>query len=254
MRYAIVVSLMLLLVGGAYAAEQSGPNTISLQVNDVDIGEALAGLSQQAQVSILGDSTVKGKVTCNLKNLPLEQALDTLCKMNKLVWLKAYASVPAGGSPSASSLFKLFDALKELGGSALICEDPTTQSRTIFVPSAEPASVDASAVVSGLKLKAVYLVRAEPDPAAKEAEKAAQQRPSAPALLTPPADVTAAAQNVWNYFGQMPMDQQFQVMHELRHMMFQNLTPEQMQNMRNMFGDGRQRGDDRRHEDSPRPQ
>jgi len=250
MRYAIVVSLMLLLVGGAYAAEQSGPNTVSLQVNDVDIGEALAALSQQAQVSILGDSTVKGKVTCNLNNVSLEQALDTLCKMNKLVWLKAYAD----GSPSASSLFKLFDALKELGGSALICEDPTTQCRTIFVPSAEPASVDASAVVSGLKLKAVYLVRAEPDAAAKEAEKAAQQGPTPPALLTPPADVQAAAQNVWNYFGQMPMEQQFQVMRELRQMMYQNLTPEQMQNMRSMFGDRRPRGDDRRRDDRPRPQ
>ena len=109
MRCLTIVSLLLLVVGSCWAADQGQTGTISLQLNDVDITQALTTLSQQANVTVLGDTTVKGKVTCSLSGLTTEQALDTICKMNKLEWYKTYAG--AGTELSASKLFKLLDAL-----------------------------------------------------------------------------------------------------------------------------------------------
>ena len=239
MRRVFVVGLILFVVGAACAAEQSA---ISLQLKEVDIEEALATLSQQAQAAILGDATVKGKVSCNLGGITIEQALDVICGMNKLEWSKVYASAGIDERPSATKLFKLLDSLKELGGSTVICEDSKTESHTIFAPSAKAGSLDVTSVITGLNLKPVYLIRANPDLAAAEREKEeaqAVQRAAGSLLAMPLADPRAAAGQVWNYFGQMPVQQQFQVMHELRSMMFQNLTPEQLENMRGMFGGGR---------------
>lgn len=236
MRHAIVLGLVLLLASCAFG--QTQPNTLTLQLNGVDITQALTAISEKAQVTILGDTTVKGTVNCNLSNITLEQALDTICKMNKLVWMKAYTSANPNDKANATKLFNLFDALKELGGSSLICVDPATQSQTIYVPGATNESVDTDSVASGLKLKPVYLIRAEPDPAAiaaaKEKEKQAQQ---AGLNGNPPADSKVAAQQVWGYFTRMPMDQQFQAMHELRNMMFNNLTPEQRHQLFQNSGD-----------------
>ena len=242
MRYVIFACVMLLMSGAAYAAEQGTAATVSLQLSEADIVEALASVSQQGQVSILGDATVKGKVSCGLSGLTVEQALDTICKVNKLQWVKAY--VRTDEKLGAGKLFELLDALKELGGSALICEDPSTKGQTVFVPGVGSDPVDASTLVSTLKLKQVYLVRAAPDPAEKQAEAA---------TVLPPVsgDPRAAAEQVSSYLGQMPMQQQFEAMHELRHMMFDNLTPEQREAMGGMFrGRGGPRGD---RGDRPRP-
>lgn len=237
MRYVIILSLLVLLVGAVQAAEQAPPAKISIQLADLDVEQAFTNLSQMSQLMILGDSTVKGKVNCNLSDVTAEQALDTICKMNNLEWLKIYANPNKAEKLTASKLFGLLDSLKELGGAALICEDATAQTQTVFIPGAKSGSVDSASIATSQSLKPVYLVRAIPDPVAiaSEKEKQAQLAKNLGAQV-PPADAKAAAQQVWGYFSQMPMDQTFQVMRELRQMMFQNMTPEQMQAMRDSFG------------------
>ena len=243
MRHIGFAFMFLLLAGACWAQGTAQPATVSLQLSDVDITQALTTLSQQGGMAIVGDATVKGKVSCSLSGVSAQEALDTLCKMNKLEWYKTYASPGSDQKISASKLFTLLDALKDLGGAAVICEDPKTQTRTVFVPSAGADSVDASALASGLKLKEVYLVRAIPDPEKVKADKAKAQQTASAGLGAPPSDPAVAAGQLYNYFTQMPMEQQFQTMDQVRHMMFDNMTPEQRQQLHDMF---RQRGGDRR--------
>lgn len=242
MRHIGFAFMFLLLSGACWAQGTAQPATVSLQLSDVDITEALTTLSQQGGMAIVGDATVKGKVSCSLSGVSAEDALDTLCKMNKLEWYKTYASPDSDQKISASKLFTLLDALKDLGGAAVICEDPKTQTRTVFVPSAGADSVDASALASGLKLKEIYLVRAIPDPEKIKADKAKAQQTGA-GLGAPPSDPAAAAGQLYNYFAQMPTQQQFETMDQVRHMMFDNMTPEQRQQLHDMF---RQQGGGRR--------
>lgn len=242
MRHIGFVLVFLLLAGACWAQGTAQSATVSLQLSDVDITQALTTLSQQGGMAIVGDTTVKGKVSCSLSGVSAQEALDTLCKMNKLEWYKTYASPGSDQKISASKLFTLLDALKDLGGSAVICEDPKTQTRTVFVPGAGADSVDASALASGLKLKEVYLVRAIPDPEKAKADKAKAQQAGGK-LDVPPTDPQIAAGQLWNYFNQMPLQQRFETMHQLRHLMTDNMTPEQQQQMRDMF---RQQFGDRR--------
>lgn len=237
MRYVIILSLLVLLVGAVQAADQAPPAKISIQLADLDVEQAFTNLSQMSQLMILGDSTVKGKVNCNLSDVTAEQALDTICKMNNLEWLKIYANPNKAEKLTASKLFEMLDTLKQLSGSALISEDATAQTQTVFIPGAKQGTVDVTSIATSQSLKPIYLVRAVPDPAAIAAEKEKQaQLAKNLGTVVPPADPKAAAQQVWGYFNQMPMQQTFQVMHELRQMMFQNMTPEQMQAMRDSFG------------------
>ena len=218
------LSLIMLFAVMAVAADQAP--TVTLQYTDADILDALASISQQAQVSVVADATVKGKVSCGLTGMAVADALDVICKPNKLEWYKAYAGVGAE-KPSASKLFKLMDALKDLGSSALICEDPKNQAQTIFVPSAT-GSVDNSAIASQLKLKEVYMIRAIPDLAAIAAAKAKANQNTGLASA-PPSDPQQAAQQAMNWFGQMPQQQAMEAMHDLRQMVFDSMTPEQRQ-------------------------
>ncbi len=252
MKFVILSVLMFLVlpIGIALSAEDSGsPMSISLTLDDVDVSEALAVISQKAQAAVLGDPSVKGKVTCSLSDVTVEEALGVVCGMNKLQWVRAYASPDPEGKLSAAKLFEVLDALKELGGSSLICVDPKSQTETVFVPGAKPDSIDLPAISADLNLKPVYLIRAEVDPKSAEAAKQKKLAEKPMGLQAPPADPGAAAQRVWDYFSQMPSEQRFQVMHELGHMLRENMTPEEREAMRERFRRGGFRGEGR----PPRP-
>lgn len=246
MRCLIVLSLLVFLAAAGQAADQAEPAKINLELADLDVGQALSNLSQMCQITVLADPGLKGRVTCNLSSVTVEQALDIICKTNKLVWVKVYVRPKADGQLSASTLFKLLDSVKELGGSALICEDTKAQSQTIFIPSAQTGSVDASAIAKELKLTTVYLVRTESDPAASakdETEKTDATGPAgvAPLLQIPPSDPREAAGRAWDYFRQMPIEQSVRAVHELQHMLYRNMSPEQREELRRAFG-GERRG------------
>ena len=213
----------MLATGLAYAADQAA--TVSLQYTDADVIDVLSSISQQAQIAVVADSTVKGKVSCGLTGMAVADALDIICKPNKLEWHKTYTGVGAE-RPSASKLFKLMDALKDLGGTALICEDRASKAQTVFMPNAGEGSIDKSSIATQLKLKEVYLIRAIPDRAAIQADKAKSQ-PGGNLAAAPSADVQQAAEQVWDYFAQMPQQQAFDTMHELRRKFFDSMSDDQ---------------------------
>jgi Spy/CpxP family protein refolding chaperone len=61
--------------------------------------------------------------------------------------------------------------------------------------------------------------------------------------MVPPADPRAAAQELWGYFSQIDPQQRRDVMREIGHMMYENMTPEQREAMHQRWGDGRGRRD-----------
>ncbi len=240
MRFLIALAMICLLVGTAFAADQPAPTKVAVDFQDVDAAEALVTLAQKAQVTILGDASVKGKVNCNfIQEVPVDQVLDTVCKPINLEWSKVLISVPPNEKPSAAKVFALLDALKALGSTSVLCQNPATKDQTLFVPKAQPDVLDLSPVADSLKLKAVYVVRAVPKPVDRTAP------PQTGPLGQPSPEVTAAANQVWNFFSQMPSDQQFQVMRELGSMIRNNMSPEQQQQMRERWMRDRQDGGDR---------
>ena len=233
MRFALIICLFVFMVGAAFAQQSATPQ-VSLNLSDAGVLQAFESLSKQANVSILGDSTVSGKVTCDLSGLTVDQALDIVCKTNKLQWYKTYAGAGAGETLSADKLLKIVDALGRIGGASVICTDPQKKTQTVFIPDA--ASVDTSALVTGLKLKEVYVVRAIPekkeDPAKPEDKPKSKGKPSKGDLKDPSlSDPKAATKEAWDYVKQLPLDQQYQVVSQLRRDFLKTLSPQQKKDL-----------------------
>lgn len=237
MRLMTILGLACLMLVPVCAAEQPAqPAKVSVSFSDADAGQALIELAQKAQLTVLGDATVKGKVNASLNNVTPEQALDTICRTNNLEWYKAYISVAPNEKPNAQKVLALIDSLKALGNTTVICQNVAKQQDTVFVPAAVAGSVDIGPVAEALKLKPVYVVRAIPKPVDPNAANQS-------ALGTPPAEVTAAASQLWNYFSQMAPETQWQVMGQIGRMMRDSMTPEQRQAMYDRWR--QERGGDR---------
>lgn len=66
----------------------SGEKTISLDLQDADIVGALRLLADTAGYNLVLHPRVGGKITLNLRNVPLMQAIDLICKNSNLVKLE----------------------------------------------------------------------------------------------------------------------------------------------------------------------
>jgi len=72
---AVVIVLLLALGGAALAQEVQEPPLVNLFLFESSIRDALSEVSLQTGVNIIPDSTVTGRVTVDLQDVPLEQAL-----------------------------------------------------------------------------------------------------------------------------------------------------------------------------------
>ncbi len=57
---------------------------VSLQFRDVDIRDIIAVLCEVGGWSVVFDQAVTGKISCELKNIPWDQALDVILKTQRL--------------------------------------------------------------------------------------------------------------------------------------------------------------------------
>lgn len=57
---------------------------ISLKFKDVDIKDVVLSIAELARLNVVFDPQVYGKVTCNLKDIPWDEALDIVLSQNKL--------------------------------------------------------------------------------------------------------------------------------------------------------------------------
>ena len=77
--YAVVVLVFMLVLGGVASAEtgQEEP-LVNLFLFDTGIRDALSEITIQTGINIIPDSTVSGRVTVDLQDVPLEQALRVI--------------------------------------------------------------------------------------------------------------------------------------------------------------------------------
>jgi type IV pilus assembly protein PilQ len=64
------------------------PGRIELHVKDEDLTNVVELLSTQYQLNIVASRNAKGKVTADLYNLTVEQALDAICHATGLAWVR----------------------------------------------------------------------------------------------------------------------------------------------------------------------
>ncbi|MBI3468353.1 MAG: hypothetical protein HY000_35580, partial [Planctomycetes bacterium] len=83
------VALTLLVIVGQYfsagvQAQDATHELITLHLDDVDVRKALEVLSREASLNILVSPNVTGRVTANLQDLNVDQALDAILKLCNL--------------------------------------------------------------------------------------------------------------------------------------------------------------------------
>ncbi len=62
--------------------------TITLDVKDMEIGDVLRMIADQSGMNIITSKNVKGLVTINLQNVPVERVLDAILKVNNCGYIK----------------------------------------------------------------------------------------------------------------------------------------------------------------------
>ncbi len=78
----------LALVMGMSAAACALDKTITLDVKDMEIGDVLRMIADQSGMNIITSKNVKGLVTINLQNVPVERVLDAILKVNNCGFIK----------------------------------------------------------------------------------------------------------------------------------------------------------------------
>jgi type IV pilus secretin PilQ/predicted competence protein len=72
----------------AMSMEQRLKQIISLEYKDADVGSVLRSLSVTYKLNMVTAPDIKGKVTINLQDIPLEKALESILAVNGLVFQK----------------------------------------------------------------------------------------------------------------------------------------------------------------------
>ncbi|MFP4661301.1 MAG: secretin and TonB N-terminal domain-containing protein [Halanaerobiales bacterium] len=82
MKIKILISFLMMIIllspMGAIEAEEADENLVTALYFDSDIREALNDLMLQSGVNIIADDTVRGLVTIDLQDVPLEKALELI--------------------------------------------------------------------------------------------------------------------------------------------------------------------------------
>jgi len=82
----IFLTLILVLIFSAAIAQQE--KTITLDVKDMEITDVIRMIADQSGLNIITSKNVKGVVTINLQDIPVERALDALLKVNNCGYIK----------------------------------------------------------------------------------------------------------------------------------------------------------------------
>jgi type II secretory pathway component GspD/PulD (secretin) len=85
----IGMSLILILSGLVFGAQQEDPDLISLDFKGMDIRDVLKILSQKSGLNIVADSEINGTVTLYLKDVSIMDAISIVVSTNKLAYDQA---------------------------------------------------------------------------------------------------------------------------------------------------------------------
>src|SRR5687767_3640450 len=109
-RWMLCCVLALAAFAGMAQSGGSGqePKPITNVFADTDLKQALGDMATQAGVVIVPDETVQGNVSANLKDVPLERALDIVLAPGNYSWVKQNGFYLVGKADPASPNFLKF--------------------------------------------------------------------------------------------------------------------------------------------------
>jgi len=159
MKGLAVVFLLVFVAGcAAGAAEQA---KITIDARNMPIKDLVADLSRQSGAAIVLDPKVQATVSLSLSDADLNQALDAICKLNKLVWKKLQFAKPADETVKLDQIKSAMVALASMPMVALAVEDPSAKTAAVFAKNL-PSSPDTSAMKlpEGYSWMTVYVILA----------------------------------------------------------------------------------------------
>ncbi|MCC6443516.1 MAG: hypothetical protein IT210_08695 [Armatimonadetes bacterium] len=225
-QYAVVLTVSLMLLSACAWAQQA-PTGATYDVKDVPLQQVLTQIGKSLGVTVLAESSVKAKVTGQVENLPLEKALDGLCKPQRLVWRQLF--VPKAQPVYADRLSETVRALKELEVMGIFIADPATRKGTSLLrnfPLQEGYEAQMMGENSGFK--PVYLVLHEKPP--KAAARKDEKGDGKDEKTSRVDRYNQLAQEQMNVLLQMSPEEQMEAM-QAGMKMFMNMDPQMRQQM-----------------------
>jgi type II secretory pathway component GspD/PulD (secretin) len=92
----------------------SKPGYVTNTFFDTPIREALSEIALQADETIVPDASIQGLVTCDLKEVPVEKALDIVLSIGNFAWRRMDGFILVGSPDSESSLFSIFSVTRRI--------------------------------------------------------------------------------------------------------------------------------------------
>lgn len=92
----------------------SKPGHVTNTFFDTPIREALSEIAMQADEIIVPDMSIQGLVTCDLKEVPVEKALDMVLSIGNFAWRRMDGFILVGSPDSESSLFSIFSETRRI--------------------------------------------------------------------------------------------------------------------------------------------
>ena len=96
-RYGLLMLLLAVTSAGVLAqtakpetAAAEAPRLVSFSVSDEKVSKATDEIVKQGKVRILLEKTAEVKITANLENVSVDEALSIICKAGDLAWRKIY--------------------------------------------------------------------------------------------------------------------------------------------------------------------
>ena len=162
--------LSLILMGAA--CQLLAADTVSIQFSDKPAGDALQELAQKAVVTILVESSVKGKVTVSANDVSSESALSAICQSLDVQWRRLHVYQKPGEELKADNLAAVVRIISAARLPDIVVSEPGSEKPLIFFKKTKPAATP-DQIVKDTGMKLIYLVSND-RAAAKKAEEVAK--------------------------------------------------------------------------------
>lgn len=177
-RYSILLLCVLMLAPMAFGqatkpetAAADAPKLVSFALDDEKVSKATDEIVKQGGVRILLEKTAEVKITANVTDVPVEEALSVICKAGDLVWRRIFIRADSPLLKNPETLAATLRMMEGLKFPDLIIEKTSADENLVHV--AKKPAVDAvpSSLRKDMGMIAIYLITN--DKAAKKASEKA---------------------------------------------------------------------------------
>jgi type IV pilus assembly protein PilQ len=87
--FSVIVAVTACFISiAAFCADETPAKTITLDIKDMEITDVLRMIADQSGINIVASKNVKGLITINLQDVPVDKALDAILQVNNCGYIK----------------------------------------------------------------------------------------------------------------------------------------------------------------------